>query len=57
MYHSVSLTVARRNFGKLLDRIERGERIVVTRYGKPFVAIIRIADLQLLVQAKLGMRT
>jgi prevent-host-death family protein len=48
----MSVTDARRNFGKLLDRVERGERIVITRHGKPFVAVIPISDLQLLAQAK-----
>lgn len=48
----MSVTDARRNFGKLLDRVERGERIVITRYGKPFVAVIPIPDLQLLTQTK-----
>jgi prevent-host-death family protein len=48
----MSVTVARRNFGKLLDRVERGERIVITRYGKPFVALIPISDLELLAQTK-----
>jgi len=44
----MSVTDAPRNFGKLLDRVERGERIVITRYGKPFVALIPIADFQFL---------
>jgi len=48
----MSVTDARRNFGKLLDRVERGERIVITRYGKPFVAVIPISDLQLLARTK-----
>jgi prevent-host-death family protein len=48
----MSVTDARRNFGKLLNRVERGERIVITRYGKPFVALIPISDLELLAQTK-----
>ena len=48
----MSVTDARRNFGKLLDRVERGERIVITRYGKPFVAVIPIADIKLLVRSE-----
>jgi prevent-host-death family protein len=52
MRSTMSVTVARRNFGKLLDRVERGERIVITRYGKPFVALIPISDLELLAQTK-----
>jgi prevent-host-death family protein len=46
----MSVTDARRNLGKLLDRVNRGERIVITRYGKPFVAIIPISDFRLLDQ-------
>jgi len=52
MRSTMSVTDARRNFGKLLDRVERGERIVITRYGKPFVAVIPISDLQLLARTK-----
>ncbi|HVR24134.1 MAG TPA: type II toxin-antitoxin system prevent-host-death family antitoxin [Candidatus Polarisedimenticolia bacterium] len=44
----MSVTDARRNFSKLLDRVERGERIVVTRYGRHFVAVIPVSDFQLL---------
>jgi prevent-host-death family protein len=52
----MSVTDARRNFGKLLDRAERGERIVITRYGRPFVAVIPISDLQLLERTKSKMQ-
>jgi prevent-host-death family protein len=52
MKSTISVTDARRNFGKLLDRVERGERIVITRYGKPFVAVIPISDLQLLARLR-----
>jgi prevent-host-death family protein len=52
MKSAISVTDARRNFGKLLDRVERGERIVITRYGKPFVALIPISDFELLAQTK-----
>ena len=52
MRSTMSVTDARRNFGKLLDRVERGERIVITRYGKPFVAVIPIPDLRLIQKAK-----
>jgi prevent-host-death family protein len=46
MRSTMSVTDARRNFSKLLEGVERGERIVVTRYGKPFVAVIPISDFQ-----------
>ncbi len=49
----MSVTDARRNFGKLLDRVERGERIHIARRGKPFVAFIPISDFRLLARAKL----
>jgi prevent-host-death family protein len=52
MRSTISVTDARRDFGKLLDRVERGERIVLTRYGKPFVAVIPMLDLQLLSRAQ-----
>jgi len=48
----MSVTEARRNFSKLLDRVERGEQIVITRYGKPFVAVIPILDLRFLKPRK-----
>lgn len=53
MASTMSVTDARRNFGKLLDRVEQGERIIITRYGKPFVAVIPIADFRLVVNLKL----
>jgi prevent-host-death family protein len=52
MRSTMSVADARRNFSKLLDRVERGERIVITRYGKPFVVMIPISDLQLLTRTK-----
>ena len=52
MRSTMSVTDARRNFGKLLDRVERGERIVITRYGKPFAAVIPISDIRFFVQSK-----
>lgn len=48
----MSVICARRNFRKLPDRAERGERIVITGYGKPFVAVIPIADLEFLRRIK-----
>ena len=52
MGSTISVTDARRNFGKLLDRVERGERIVITRHGKPFVAVIPLSELRLLERSK-----
>jgi prevent-host-death family protein len=44
----MSITDARREFSVLLDRVERGERIVLTRYRKPFVAFIPFVDFKFL---------
>jgi prevent-host-death family protein len=52
MESTMSVTDVRRNFGKLLDRVDHGERIVITRYGKPLVACVPISDLRLLKQAE-----
>jgi prevent-host-death family protein len=52
MGSTMSVTDAHRNFSKLLDRVERCQRIVITRHGKPFAAVIPISDLQLLPQTK-----
>lgn len=40
----ISITDARRRFDELVDRAERGERIVITRYGKPAAVLISISD-------------
>jgi prevent-host-death family protein len=49
---TLSVSEARNKFGRLLDRVERGERIVITRYGKPIAAILPITDLELLAKSK-----
>ena len=41
----LSVADAKRRFSELLDRVARGERIVVTRRGKPAVALVPPADL------------
>jgi prevent-host-death family protein len=42
----------RRDAGDLLARIQyQGERIVVTKHGKPIVAMVPIADLELIESA------
>ncbi len=35
---------AKRRFSELIDRVEDGERIVVTRRGKPAVALVAPAE-------------
>lgn len=37
---SFSSSEARAHLGKLLDRIARGEEIVITRHGKPLARIV-----------------
>ncbi len=52
MRSTMPITDARRKCRTLRDRAERGERIVITRYGKPFVAFVPFADLQVLNKLK-----
>ena len=56
MFTSVSVTNACRKFARLLDRVERGERVIITRYGKRLAAIVPLSDLKLLVQSKASLR-
>jgi prevent-host-death family protein len=39
-YTRCSLTEARKNFVQLIERVEAGENIVLTRRGKPIAVII-----------------
>jgi prevent-host-death family protein len=34
----IGASQAKNTFGSLLERVERGEEIVITRYGKPVAA-------------------
>ncbi|MBS0278279.1 MAG: type II toxin-antitoxin system prevent-host-death family antitoxin [Proteobacteria bacterium] len=36
----MTATVARRTFLRLLERARRGEKILITRYGKPAAVIV-----------------
>jgi prevent-host-death family protein len=49
---TVSVTYTRRNLSKILDRVERGARIIITRYGKPIAAVVPVSDLELLKRLK-----
>lgn len=40
MTESYGVAEAKRRFAELIDRVGDGERIVVTRHGKPAVAIV-----------------
>lgn len=43
----VAVQEAREDMRDYLDRVEfRGERIVVTRYGRPAAALVSMADLE-----------
>jgi len=46
----VTTTDARRGFGKVLRRAERGDRVVIHRYGKPAAVFVPIHDLELIEQ-------
>ncbi|WP_305782377.1 type II toxin-antitoxin system Phd/YefM family antitoxin [Symbioplanes lichenis] len=47
MAHEVPVTQARAEFADLINRASYGgERIVVTRHGKPIAALISAADLE-----------
>lgn len=46
MAHEVPVTQARAEFAELINRVVYGgERVVVTRHGKPLVALVSAADL------------
>lgn len=40
MPEMLSVAEAKRRFSELIDRVGRGERIVVTRRGKPVLALV-----------------
>ncbi len=49
MAYEIPVTQARAEFADLINRVVYGsERVVVTRHGKPLVALVSAADLQLL---------
>jgi len=52
MQTQLSVTYARRNFAAVLNRVQRGERILVYRRGQPIAALISVDDLDLLKQFK-----
>src|SRR5215468_5346726 len=52
MVYEVPVTQARAEFADLVNRVVYGgERVVVTRHGRPLVALISAADLDRLDQA------
>jgi prevent-host-death family protein len=53
MAYEVPVTQARAEFADLVNRVVYGgERVVVTRHGKPLVALVPAADLERLEQAE-----
>src|SRR5690348_7308238 len=53
MVHEVPVTQARAELAELINRVVYGgERVVVTRHGKPLVALVSAADLQRLEESE-----
>ncbi|MGP3998936.1 type II toxin-antitoxin system Phd/YefM family antitoxin [Streptomyces sp. 8N706] len=53
MAYEIPVTQARAELADLINRVVYGgERVVVTRHGKPLVALVSAADLQQLEQAE-----
>jgi prevent-host-death family protein len=53
MAHEIPVTQARAEFAELINRVVYGgERVVVTRHGKPLVALVSAADLEFLEGAE-----
>ncbi|MBI4487925.1 MAG: type II toxin-antitoxin system Phd/YefM family antitoxin [Deltaproteobacteria bacterium] len=46
----LTATEARQQFLKLLDEVREGERVIITRRGKPTAAVIDFERLQLLTE-------
>ncbi|MCP9959862.1 type II toxin-antitoxin system Phd/YefM family antitoxin [Streptomyces sudanensis] len=47
MTHEIPVTQARAEFADLINRVVYGgERVVVTRHGRPLVALVSAADLE-----------
>ncbi|MEV5314232.1 type II toxin-antitoxin system Phd/YefM family antitoxin [Streptomyces sp. NPDC052610] len=53
MAYEIPVTQARAELADLINRVVYGgERVVVTRHGKPLVALVSAADLQRLEESK-----
>ncbi|MEW2580766.1 type II toxin-antitoxin system Phd/YefM family antitoxin [Streptomyces syringium] len=53
MAYEIPVTQARAELAELINRVVYGgERVVVTRHGKPLVALVSAADLQRLEEAE-----
>jgi prevent-host-death family protein len=52
MTHEVPVTQARAELAELINRVVYGgERVVVTRHGKPLIALVSAADLERLEES------
>ncbi|MET7937889.1 type II toxin-antitoxin system Phd/YefM family antitoxin, partial [Streptomyces sp. NPDC005322] len=55
MAYEIPVTQARAELAELINRVVYGgERVVVTRHGKPLVALVSAADLQRLEESETG---
>ncbi|MEV5505438.1 type II toxin-antitoxin system Phd/YefM family antitoxin [Streptomyces orinoci] len=53
MAYEIPVTQARAELAELINRVVYGgERVVVTRHGKPLVALVSAADLQRLEESR-----
>ncbi|SPE47725.1 prevent-host-death family protein [Streptomyces netropsis] len=58
MAYEIPVTQARAELAELINRVVYGgERVVVTRHGKPLVALVSAADLQRLEESEAGAET
>ena len=57
MAYEIPVTQARAELAELINRVVYGgERVVVTRHGKPLVALVSAADLERLEKRRSGCR-
>lgn len=57
MAHEIPVTQARAEFAELINRVVYGgERVVVTRHGKPLIALVSADDLAFLEASEQGER-
>lgn len=51
MTNTLHVNELRRNVGEVLDRVSRGERLIITRFGRPTAALVPLSDLERLETA------
>ncbi len=52
---SASVAEARTSLGEILDRAQSGQRIIITRYGKPTAVIVGVESNEILRQVEARM--